>query len=77
MDDSSRAFVLKVVAGAVCIALGVAGLWNPPIVTIPPALAGSLLAGGLLSWGVNIGATVAAGREAAALRQARREGRLR
>lgn len=71
MDESTRAFYLKVAGGAVCIALGVAGLWNPPIVNIPPALAGALLTGGLLSFGVNIGATVAAGREAALMRAAR------
>jgi len=71
VDESSRAFYLKVVGGGICIALGVAGMWNPPLVSIPPILAGALLTGGLLSFGVNIGATVAAGREAAHLRAAR------
>ena len=72
MDDSTKAFVLKVAGGAIAIAIGVAGLTMPPVLAIPPVMAGGFIVGGLLAFGVNIGATVAAGREAALLRAARK-----
>jgi hypothetical protein len=71
VDADTRAFVLKVIGGGICIGVGLGALWNPPVFTIEPLMAGALLTAGLLSFGVNIGATVAAGREAAVARQAR------
>lgn len=72
MDESTRAFVLKVVGGVIAIAIGVAGVTGPPpLLTTGPVLSGALMMGGLLSLGVNIGATVAAGREASIMRAAR------
>lgn len=73
MDESTRAFVLKVIGAIASITLGVAGLTAPPLLATGPVLSGALITGGLLALGVNIGASVAAGREAALLRQTRRD----
>jgi hypothetical protein len=73
MDPDTRAFVLKVIGGAIAIALFTASsLTNPPL-NIDPVLRGGLLVGGLGVFTVNIGATLAAGREAAMLRARRAE----
>lgn len=67
-------FATKVLGALIAIALGAASLTTPPLLAVPPLFAGALITAGLVALGVNIGATVAAGREAAILSANRRTG---
>lgn len=80
LDESTRAYVSKVIGSVAAFGFGVYLFAFADIAlrgqSSTSALAGALIAAGLAGLGVNIGATIAAGREAAALRLIRRQAAL-
>lgn len=72
MDASTRAYIAKLLGSIIAIGIGVAGLTAPPLLMTGPVVSGGFITAGLIGLGVNIGATVAAGAEAAHMRAARK-----